>query len=274
MSSNNSDKYELLTGEDLDLKPSTVEQAKFEYSSLIKIFNKGLSEEDTKEGLFKRLENIKGKNEELINRFSATNKAFKSKANNQSKILVYNTEHSFSKLKNISDIKKLSLDSMFNLMRKHHKKIISLKNVTLLTENNKKLKQEVLINAGGLYNSLYYIYKNKYNKKVNSLDTENRTKLDYKKSRLADDYEYPSEEEEEKTITDLNTFKGWIVKKEGNINSELVRQYFNYQTPSALFNDLHNLKDNPLKNNVLVHVIESGLIDLEKKKLKTCLKKK
>ena len=30
-SSNNLDKYEYLTGEDLRLKPSTVEQAKFEY---------------------------------------------------------------------------------------------------------------------------------------------------------------------------------------------------------------------------------------------------
>ena len=30
--SNNLDKYEYLTGEDLGLKPSTVEQAKFEYS--------------------------------------------------------------------------------------------------------------------------------------------------------------------------------------------------------------------------------------------------
>ena len=68
---------------------------------------------------------------------------------------------------------------MFNLMRKYHKKFISLKNLTPRTENNKKLKQEVLINAGDLYNSLYYIYKNKYNKKINSLDTENRTKLDY-----------------------------------------------------------------------------------------------
>ena len=29
--------------EDLGLKPSTVEQAKFEYSPLSKIFNKGLS---------------------------------------------------------------------------------------------------------------------------------------------------------------------------------------------------------------------------------------
>ena len=52
MSSDNFDKYEYLTGEDLGLKPSTVEQAKFEYSPLGKNFNKRLSEDDKKEGLF------------------------------------------------------------------------------------------------------------------------------------------------------------------------------------------------------------------------------
>ena len=52
LSSNNLDKYELLTGEDLNLKSSTIEQAKFEYSSLGKIFNKGLSKEDKKEETF------------------------------------------------------------------------------------------------------------------------------------------------------------------------------------------------------------------------------
>ena len=57
-------KYEYLTGEDLRLKPSTIEQTKFEYSPLGKIFNKGLDKDDKKEGLFKRLENIKDKNEE------------------------------------------------------------------------------------------------------------------------------------------------------------------------------------------------------------------
>ena len=62
LSSNNLDKYEYLTGEDLGLKPSTVEQAKFEYSPLGKIFNKGLGEEDKKEGLLKRLKNIEDKN--------------------------------------------------------------------------------------------------------------------------------------------------------------------------------------------------------------------
>ena len=39
LSSNNLDKYEYLTGEDLGLKPSTIEQAKCEYSPLGKSFN-------------------------------------------------------------------------------------------------------------------------------------------------------------------------------------------------------------------------------------------
>ena len=61
LSSNNLDKYEYLTGKDLGLQPSTVEQAKFEYSPLGEIFNKVLDKDDQKEGLFKRLENIESK---------------------------------------------------------------------------------------------------------------------------------------------------------------------------------------------------------------------
>ena len=82
-----------------------------------KIFNEGLSEDDKKEGILKGLKNIKDKNEELINIFSTTNKASKNKANIQSKKLIYDVNHSFANLKNIDDIKKLSLDSMFNLER-------------------------------------------------------------------------------------------------------------------------------------------------------------
>ena len=66
ISSNNLDKYEYLTVEDLGLKPSSIEQAKFEYSPLGKIFNKGLSKDGTKEGLFKRLENSKNRNQEQL----------------------------------------------------------------------------------------------------------------------------------------------------------------------------------------------------------------
>ena len=65
LSSNNLDKYEYLTDEDLGLKPSTVEQAKFEYSPLGKIFNKELDKDDQKEGLFKRLKNIEDEQKNL-----------------------------------------------------------------------------------------------------------------------------------------------------------------------------------------------------------------
>ena len=58
LSSNNVDRYQYLTAENLGLKPSIIEQTKFEYSPLGKVFNKGLDEDDKKEGLFKRLKNI------------------------------------------------------------------------------------------------------------------------------------------------------------------------------------------------------------------------
>ena len=67
LSSNYLEKYEYLTGEDLGLKPSTVEQAKFEYSPLSKVFTEELDKDkDKKEGLLKRLKNIEGKNEEQL----------------------------------------------------------------------------------------------------------------------------------------------------------------------------------------------------------------
>ena len=65
-SSNNLDKNEYLTGENLGLKPSVIEQTKFEYSPLGKMFNKGLNKDDKKEVLFKRLKNIEEKNEKQL----------------------------------------------------------------------------------------------------------------------------------------------------------------------------------------------------------------
>ena len=55
LSSNNLHKYEYLTGEDLGLKPSTVEQERFEYSPLGRVFDRRLKDEDIKEGLLKRV---------------------------------------------------------------------------------------------------------------------------------------------------------------------------------------------------------------------------
>ena len=59
--SKNLDKYEYFTGEDPNYKPSTVDQAKCDYSPLSNFFNRGLEEEDKKEGLLKRLKNTEKK---------------------------------------------------------------------------------------------------------------------------------------------------------------------------------------------------------------------
>ena len=66
MSEEDLDKYEYLTGEGVDYKPSAAEKAKFEYYPLGRVFNRGLKDEDTKEGLVKRIKNIEDKNEELL----------------------------------------------------------------------------------------------------------------------------------------------------------------------------------------------------------------
>ena len=52
-------------------------------------------------------------------------------------------------------------------------------------KKQKELKNKVLCNAENLYNKLYYIYKDKCNKEINSLDT--KKKLDYQKLSLSDD---------------------------------------------------------------------------------------
>ena len=94
------------------------------------------------------------------------------------------------------DIKELSLDSMYKKLNKLNDEIINLKNVA-----SRKKKNKVLSNAGDLYKNLYYAYKDKYNKEINSLDTKNREKLDYKKLRLSDELYSSEEEQEQKTIT-------------------------------------------------------------------------
>ena len=66
-SSSDLDKYKYLTGEDLGYKPDVVTQARFEYSPLGQVFNKGLDDkENKKEGLSRKLKNIKYENEEQL----------------------------------------------------------------------------------------------------------------------------------------------------------------------------------------------------------------
>ena len=82
------------------------------------MFNKESSEEDKKEGILKRLENIKNKNDELLNTINTTNKSPKNKMNIQSKNLIDDNKHIFVKYKDIDDIEELSLDSLYKKLNK------------------------------------------------------------------------------------------------------------------------------------------------------------
>ena len=66
LSSGELEKNEYLTGEDLRYKSDVIQKAKFEYSLLGKVFNKGLDESDKKEGLLKRLKKIEDKSGEQL----------------------------------------------------------------------------------------------------------------------------------------------------------------------------------------------------------------
>ena len=66
LSSGRLDKYEYLTGEDLGYRPDPVQKAKFEYSPLGQVFNKGLDSNERQEGLLNRLKNIEDKTDNQL----------------------------------------------------------------------------------------------------------------------------------------------------------------------------------------------------------------
>ena len=60
------DKYEYWIGEDLGYRPDPIQKAKFEYSPLGQVFNKGLTTDEKSEGLLKRLKNIEDKTDNQL----------------------------------------------------------------------------------------------------------------------------------------------------------------------------------------------------------------
>ena len=98
----------------MDLKPSTIEQTKFEYSPLGKIFNKGLDKDNKKEGLFKRMKNIENAQKKLIrddDRDDKNNKD-KDKKNQQNNNVDTKPSNVFDYLKSLSQKAKDLMDEI------------------------------------------------------------------------------------------------------------------------------------------------------------------
>ena len=241
------EKYEYLTGEDLGHRPSVLEKTKFEYSPLGAVL----------------VDNVKKK--------TNTNKVNIKKK--QDKNLIYNSQYSFTKFKDIDEFKELSLDSMYKKLNDLKKKINKLKTVDSQTNENKAFKPKVLENVGDLFNELYYIDKDRYNEEKDGLNTKNKKVFYYKKLRLTDDYQYESEEEKEQHTSkkeplkksieeDASDFNEWVNKKEANIDSEIFGKHFKFQRPSNMFKLLYKA-NNKKKNIKLENMIKSGLSDLK-----------
>ena len=91
LSSGDLNKYEYLTNKDLGYKPDPLQKAKFEYSPLGQVFNKGLTTDEKQVRLLKRLKNIEDKpNNQLT--------AIEDQENNQSgiKSIGFNIKKSLS----------------------------------------------------------------------------------------------------------------------------------------------------------------------------------
>ena len=98
------------------------------------------------------------------------------------------------------------------------------------------------------------------------MGAKNKKKFVYKKLRLSDNYQYSSEEEQEKQdekTNNLNEFNEQIIKKEADIGKELFKNHFGFRRPSDMFKLLCTTKDKT-KNDELVNVINSRIQDLNK----------
>ena len=133
-------KYEYLTGEDLGYKPSVFEQAKFDYSPLGKVFNKGLTEEDKKEGLLKSVKNIGDKDKELLkeikNQITKESNKKDSKTVKTKNSLVYDQNHNFYNYRLDKFVEIPSIESTFDIFETFYKDVVSLKTLEAKTKKN------------------------------------------------------------------------------------------------------------------------------------------
>ena len=166
-SSGELDKYEYLTGEDLDYKPDALTQAKFEYSPLGKTLTFGSTKEDKKEGLLKRSANINEANDLHNLRYINTNirpRDIDYYLLNEDKFDMQRFYEAYNKLK--------SLEERFFMINEFYKKIENFKNdVDILSDNINK-RTLILNNTSKVYNNLLDRYKDEYFEKYKQYNEE------------------------------------------------------------------------------------------------------
>lgn len=121
-----------MTSNNLRYKVGVVEKVKSEYSSL-------------GEALNNKAKSKIGKRDKMV------------KTNKQDKNVIYNSQHSFVKLKDTNVFEVIS--------QTFCKKLDELKNVSPQINKNEDLKKDVLENVLDIFNEFYYIYNERYEEK-------------------------------------------------------------------------------------------------------------
>ena len=112
-----------------------------------------------KEGLFKRLENIKSKNEELLKTFSTANRV--SKAAKTESDFYYNHKYAFYRFcRDFEKFKRMvSIDSKHGKLKEFYKLLGDFKKHKLITTETKNRKDRILNNVNQLYKNYFGTYK-------------------------------------------------------------------------------------------------------------------
>ena len=292
--------YNFLT---IDTSLPTTDPLRFR-KKLFEIFNKGLDKDDKKEGLFKRLENIKDKNEEQLQAIKDRgekqlkelknidkNKTLKaideiSKENDE----VYKLLFEFKKIDETLDNAELVCTktdgtkddfNLFLLPLKFIEKIYKYE-ITLDEAIEKQAELKELINK--LYNygqriSKEIEEKNRVLKSAKKLfdtrddiiDLFEKATFPYKGNVFKTNKEESEENKFQKIKDDYKKFTKYIEDESKGIDYDLFEEYFNFSVPSALLKQLYEIK-NKKENDELVELIRVRWSNL-KDKIKKMSKK-
>ena len=252
-----------------------------------KIFNKSLDKNDEKEGLFKRLKNIKDKNKQQLQVIKdqreeqlkelkniGENKTLKiidkiTKKNDKANKLVPKFKK-IDKILSKAELVCTKTDEVkydFNLFLRQLQFIESIHNyeITLDKAIEDQRNLEILINKlNNGYNPKNY-EKNKRKKRV----LESAKKLSDARKDVINlfvkgifPYRGTKEKEESEEESDENKFFKDINNESEGINYELFEKHFKFSVPTIMVKTLFETK-NKRRKSVLVNLMNSGLRDLE-----------
>ena len=267
LSSGELDKYEYLTGEDLGYKPDVVQKAKFEYSPLGQVLNKGLDTSEKQVGLLKILKNMEDKTDRQLEENKDNQLGVKSVGYTVKEELSQEAKNMLEKLNNQEKLikyKKLSFtggnrkdyhSSNFSFLRElfrtiyygenlipgaereqnNFDDIIKILNIYKPRKDSKyyKFKQDLLINAQNFYDGREMIIK-VFENKIFAL-SKSYYYPEYTSEKDTLSRSSISSDSEDELLKQHDELYEAISNVDNKLDSELIRKYFNKGSLLELF---------------------------------------